>query len=113
MPGDGSVPAALIATLARTPHVLIGEATHGTAEFYALRAEITRRLIVDHFDAVAKGDWPDAARVHRYVTGTGNGDNPDSALDAIVRFPRWMWRNTVVRGFIDWLHEHNTSRPLQ
>lgn len=72
-PADGSVSDELIERVASTPLVLIGEATHGTTEFYALRAELTRRLIKDDgFDGVAiEGDWPDAAKVHRYVTGTG------------------------------------------
>lgn len=89
--------------------VLIGEATHGTHEFYEARAAITRRLIEElGFNAVAiEGDWPDAARVHRFVTGsTADGDAVE-ALSGFRRFPTWMWRNTVVADFVGWLHARN------
>jgi protein-L-isoaspartate(D-aspartate) O-methyltransferase len=86
--------------------VLIGEASHGTSEFYRLRARITRELIEYHgFTIVAaEADWPDAARVDRWVRGVGELDRPEDAFD---RFPRWMWRNHEVLAFIDWLREHN------
>lgn len=89
--------------------VLIGESTHGTHEFYQARAEITRRLITEHdFMAVAiEGDWPDAYRVHRYVMGDTNIDNAADALGNFQRFPVWMWRNTEVGNFIDWLYDYN------
>jgi erythromycin esterase-like protein len=88
--------------------VLLGEATHGTREFYALRAEITRVLIERHgFDAVAvEADWPDAMRVNRYVHGSGDR-SADDALADFERFPRWMWRNREVRAFAEWLARHN------
>lgn len=88
--------------------VLLGEASHGTHEFYAMRTEITRRLIEEMgFDAVAvEADWPDAYRLNRFVRGAG-----DSALDQAFgdfqRFPTWMWRNQDVRTFIQWLHAFN------
>lgn len=112
LPPDGGVPDDLVARLAQTPYVLIGEATHGTAEFSALRAAQTRRLIEEHdFEAGAiEGGWPDAGRVHRFVTDTGDDDTVDDALGDVVRLPRWMWRNTVVRDFVDWLREHNAQR---
>lgn len=86
--------------------VLIGEATHGTSEFYRMRAAITRRLIEDKgFGAVAiEGDWPDAARIDHYVR---QHDVPASEWTAFARFPTWMWRNEETRRFVDWLHEHN------
>src|SRR3954467_3234237 len=85
--------------------VLIGEASHGTHEFYAIRAELTRRLIEEHdFRAVAvEADWPDSFRVHRFVTGRGEDGNAKDALSDFRRFPGWMWRNTVVVEFIQWL----------
>jgi erythromycin esterase-like protein/predicted phosphoribosyltransferase len=91
--------------------VLIGEASHGTDEFYRRRAEITRRLIAERgFDAVAaEADWPDAFRVNRYVRDTGDDTSPVEALDDFRRFPQWMWRNTVVRDFIGWLRGHNDA----
>ncbi|MGZ6593576.1 MAG: erythromycin esterase family protein, partial [Gaiellaceae bacterium] len=89
--------------------VLIGEASHGTHEFYARRAEVTRRLIEEHgFCAVAaEADWPDAYRVNWYVRGVGGDRDADEALADFRRFPTWMWRNTVVLEFIEWLREHN------
>ncbi|SCY34094.1 erythromycin esterase family protein [Nitrosospira sp. Nsp13] len=89
--------------------VLIGEATHGTAEFYRIRAEITRRLIVEEgFDAIAvEADWPDAYRVNRYVSGQPDDVDADAALSGFERFPTWMWRNTEVRAFVEWLHDFN------
>jgi erythromycin esterase-like protein len=91
--------------------VLLGEATHGTHEFYRERAEITKRLILEKgFTAVAvEADWPDAYRVNRYVRGCN--DDPDSkgALTGFRRFPTWMWRNTEVLEFIDWLRSHNDA----
>lgn len=93
--------------------VLLGEATHGTHEFYALRAHLTQRLIVEHgFHAVvAEADWPDAWRVNRYVQGRSEDDGASQALEDFRRFPTWMWRNTVVRDFVDWLHLHNATHP--
>ena len=101
----------LVALAAEAKFVLIGEATHGTHEFYAVRAEITKRLIRDHgFAAVAaEADWPDAYRVNRYVRGDRSIADPDDALSDFERFPRWMWRNTVVRDFVGWLRGHNET----
>lgn len=90
--------------------VLIGEASHGTHEFYKIRADITKRLINEKgFSAVAvEADWPDAFRVNRYVRGE-KIDGPTDALSDFKRFPQWMWRNRETRDFIDWLHDHNAS----
>lgn len=92
--------------------VLLGEATHGTQEFYAERATITKRLIEEKgFNAVVvEADWPDALRVHRYVRGRSEDHSANKALLGFRRFPTWMWRNTVVVDFVEWLREHNT-RP--
>ncbi|HEX2027667.1 MAG TPA: erythromycin esterase family protein [Nitriliruptorales bacterium] len=102
----------LAARLADAELVLLGEATHGTHEFYAVRADLTRRLIAGHgFAGVAvEADWPDAARVTRYVAGEGDDPTAAAALGDFTRFPTWMWRNTVVAGFVGWLAEHNTRR---
>ena len=91
--------------------VLIGEASHGTHEFYHERAEITKRLITEKgFAAVAcEADWPDAYCVDRYVRGRGPDRSADDALSGFRRFPQWMWRNTVVIDFVDWLRAHNAS----
>src|SRR6266705_4697852 len=90
---------------------LLGEATHGTHEFYSQRAEITKRLIKEKgFTAVAvEADWPDAFRVNRYVRGLSDDRNADEALSAFKRFPTWMWRNTVVLDFVEWLRDYNAS----
>ena len=89
--------------------VLIGESSHGTHEFYEARAAITKWLIEEKgFCAVAaEADWPDAYRVNRYVRGVGDDTSADQALSGFERFPAWMWRNTVVRDFVDWLHTYN------
>lgn len=90
--------------------VLLGEATHGTAEFYRARAAITRRLIESHgFSVVAvEADWPDAARIDDFVRH--NAPRPRRG-DSFVRFPTWMWRNEEMLAFADWLHGHNASLP--
>jgi erythromycin esterase-like protein len=92
--------------------VLIGEASHGTHEFYLERAQITRRLIAEKgFAAVCiEGDWPDAYRVDCYLKGDGDDRSAEEALAGFKRFPTWMWRNDVVRDFIEWLAKHNASR---
>ncbi|NML18590.1 erythromycin esterase family protein [Azohydromonas caseinilytica] len=89
--------------------VLLGESTHGTREFYRLRAEITRRLIVEkRFDAVAvEADWPAALRVSRYVQGRSGDTSAEQALGGFERFPRWMWRNTEVVALVQWLRTYN------
>ena len=89
--------------------VLLGEATHGTHEFYRRRAQLTQRLVVEKgFCAVAaEADWPDAYRVNRYVRGIGQDDEASESLDGFKRFPAWMWRNADVVDFVAWLRDHN------
>ena len=89
--------------------VLIGEASHGTDEFYERRAELTKRLIVEKgFRGVAaEADFPDAWRVNRFVRGTGSDAEAVDALADFKRFPSWMWRNAEVLDFVGWLREHN------
>jgi erythromycin esterase-like protein len=93
--------------------VLIGEASHGTHEFYEQRAEITKRLIQEKgFTAVAvEADWPDAYRANRYVRGMSDDPTPAEALANFQRFPAWMWRNTDVLNFVNWLREYNDALP--
>lgn len=90
--------------------VLIGEASHGTEDFYRCRAQITRRLIEElGYAAVAvEADWPDAYAVNRYVWGREE-QAASQALGVFQRFPRWMWANVEVRDFIAWLAEFNAS----
>src|SRR2546430_7560291 len=89
---------ALLQLIGDARFVLIGEASHGTHEFYFERAAITKRLIAEKdFSILAiEADWPDSARVHRYVPGVSSDANPDQALSGFRRFPTWMWRNKVV-----------------
>jgi erythromycin esterase-like protein len=93
--------------------VLIGEASHGTHEFYRERAQITKRLINEKgFTAVAvEADWPDAYRVNRYVQGLGSNADAVDALAGFKRFPAWMWRNADVLDFVGWLRTYNDDLP--
>ncbi|HEX9981876.1 MAG TPA: erythromycin esterase family protein [Thermoanaerobaculia bacterium] len=96
-------------------YVLIGEASHGTHEFYRERAEITKRLIAEKgFNAVAvEADWPDAYRVNKYVRGLSDDVEPVDALSDFQRFPTWMWRNADVLDFVGWLRDFNEERSEQ
>jgi erythromycin esterase-like protein len=111
--GDVSDYGSLIERAGRAQFVLIGEASHGTHEFYADRAAITRQLIADHgFRIIAlEADWPDALRVHRYVTGRTREPDTRDALGDFRRFPAWMWRNTVMVDFVEWLKAWNDNIP--
>ena len=102
----------LIERLAKARLVLLGEASHGTHEFYRERAEITKRLIAAHgFRAVAvEADWPDAYRVNRFVRGAGDDAEAVDALSGFKRFPTWMWRNADVLDFFGWLRAHNEGK---
>jgi erythromycin esterase-like protein len=96
--------------------VLLGEASHGTHEFYRERAQITKRLITEKgFNAVAvEADWPDAWRVNQFVRGESQEMDSVEALAGFTRFPQWMWRNADVLDFVGWLREHNEgeSAPI-
>jgi erythromycin esterase-like protein len=93
--------------------VLLGEASHGTHEFYRERAEITKRLIAEQgFTVVAvEADWPDAYRVNLFVRGASDDETPEDALGDFRRFPAWMWRNTDVVEFVAWLRKWNDALP--
>ncbi len=92
--------------------VLIGEASHGTHEFYRIRAQLSKILIAQRgFNAVAvEADWPDAYRINRFVRGAGNDLDSVEALSGFQRFPQWMWRNADVLDFVGWLREHNDQQ---
>ncbi|MDB5751600.1 MAG: Erythromycin esterase [Ramlibacter sp.] len=113
LPAAAAADAALMARIARSRIALLGEASHGSHEFYAERADLTRKLIAEHgFRAVVvEADWPDAGRVNRYVRGLSDDPDAATALSGFERFPTWMWRNTVVRDFVEWLRAHNRGRP--
>jgi protein-L-isoaspartate(D-aspartate) O-methyltransferase len=103
---DGIDLGSLIERIGDSRVVLLGECTHGTSEFYRLRAEISRQLIDHHgFNLVClEGDWPDVAAVDRFVHGDPDRADLESAFQ---RFPRWMWRNQEFYDFASWLAEHN------
>lgn len=92
-------------------YVLIGEATHGTHEFYKARAEITQQLILKKgFMAVAiEGDWPDVYQIHRYLQGQGDKNDYEAALKEFKRFPQWMWRNKTIIPFLTWVRNYNDT----
>jgi erythromycin esterase-like protein len=103
----------LIESIGDARFVLLGEATHGTSEFYTWRAELSRRLIAERgFSFVAvEGDWPDCYRVNRYVKGVhDSGDNAEEVLHAFERWPTWMWANREIVDFVEWLHGHNDGQ---
>ena len=102
---------ALLSPISPARFALLGEASHATHKFYLERAEITKRLITEKgFTAVAvEADWPDAWPVNRYVRGLSDDAEADAALSGFQRFPAWMWRNTVVRDFVEWLRDYNTG----
>ena len=92
--------------------VLLGEASHGTHEFYKARAQITKRLIQEKgFNAIAlEADWPDVLRVHRYIRGESSDRSALMALQNFERFPRWMWRNADFLDLVGWLRSWNERR---
>ena len=103
---------ALLERIGDAKIVLLGEATHGTSEFYRMRERISQELITRKgFRFVAiEGDWPDVARLDHYVR---HFEYPPSEWTAFARFPMWMWRNNEVRSFVDWLHAHNAEHAPQ
>ena len=104
----------LIGAIGDARVVLVGEASHGTAEFYRIRAAVTAALIErKSFNVVAvEADWPDAYRANRWVRHTSSDGDATSALGDFTRFPRWMWRNTVVVEFLEWLRAWNAGREV-
>ncbi|MBA4146845.1 MAG: erythromycin esterase family protein [Verrucomicrobia bacterium] len=91
--------------------VLLGEASHGTHEFYRERAQITKRLIQEKgFTSIAvEADWPDAYRVNRFIRNESEDEDAEEALQDFKRFPTWMWRNADVLDFVGWLRDYNDN----
>ena len=112
--GDGEVTDRLMSIVGDAQFALVGEASHGTHQFYKNRAEITKKLITEKgFTGIAvEADFPDAYRVNRYVRCEGGDRSADDALSDFKRYPLWMWRNTEVRDFLEWLREFNSERPM-
>ena len=95
-------------------YVLLGEASHGTAEYYRWRTRTSQRLIEEKgFSFIAvEGDWPDCYRVNRYVKGyADSGPDAHSVLHAFERWPTWMWANREIVELAEWLREHNRGLP--
>ena len=113
MPLDATAIDAVIESVADAEVVLIGEASHGTHEFYQYRADLTRALIARKgFNLVAvEADWPDAYRINRWVRLAGHDVTARDTLGDFTRFPRWMWRNHVVVDFVNWLRGWNERQP--
>jgi erythromycin esterase-like protein len=113
------VPADLAPLLQRigdARYVLLGEASHGTSDYYTWRAEISKRLILEKgFGFIAvEGDWPDCYRVNRYVMGRDDaGASAHEVLHTFERWPSWMWANAEVAELVEWLRAHNRRRPLE
>lgn len=91
--------------------VLIGEASHGTHEYYKTRIDLTKRLIEEKgFNVVAaEADWPDAWQINKYVKDRGDAQTAKESLDGFERFPTWLWRNADVLSFVEWLKRHNKT----
>ena len=97
-------------------YVLLGEASHGTSEFYTWRTELSKRLILEgQFSFIGvEGDWPDCYRVNRFVKGfTNSGTSAAEVLHAFDRWPTWMWANREVIALAEWLHDHNRHMPAE
>ncbi|MFJ7969942.1 erythromycin esterase family protein [Psychrobacillus sp. NPDC096389] len=93
--------------------VLLGEASHGTSEFYTVRAELSKRLIEEKgFTLIAvEGDWPSTQPINRFIKGYKEGPaNVHNALKAFKRFPTWMWANEEIAEFVTWLKKHNEQK---
>ncbi len=104
----------LIERIGDARHVLLGEASHGTSDYYVWRARVSRRLIEEKgFSFVAvEGDWPDLYRVNAYVKNRpGSGRTAYDVLNAFERWPTWMWANWEVVAFVEWLRKHNDTLP--
>src|SRR2546425_10721 len=104
----------LIERIGDARYVLLGEASHGTSEYYISRAQISKRLIEEKgFSFIAvEGDWPDCYTVNRYVKGArGSGANAKEVLTAFDRWPTWMWANWEIVALAEWLRKHNSDQP--
>src|SRR3954471_20960868 len=114
--GDPSDLDPLIERIGNARYVLLGEATHGTSEFYQWRAALSRRLIQEHgFSFIAvEGDWPDCYRVNRYVKSfADSGESARDVLHAFDRWPTWMWANREVAELAEWMRDYNHRRVAE
>lgn len=105
----------LMAQIGEARYVLLGEASHGTADFYAWRAAITRRLIEEKgFTFVAvEGDWPDAYELNQYINGWGAPGRARQVLQAFNRWPTWMWANEEIADLTEWMRAYNDRQSAE
>src|SRR5439155_16748227 len=106
----------LVERIGDARYVLLGEASHGTSEYYTWRTLLSQRLIEEkRFSFLAvEGDWPDCYRVNRYVKGSADeGDSAREVLHGFQRWPTWMWANREVVALVDWLRGHNEALPQE
>lgn len=104
----------LISHVDNARYVLLGEASHGTSDFYTVRAELSKRLIAEHgFKFIAvEGDWPACYTLNRYIKGyPGAADDAASAMNDFNRWPTWMWANKEIQELAEWLREFNRDKP--
>src|SRR5258708_7236570 len=104
----------LIERIGEARYVLLGEATHGTSDYYVWRHRISERLIREKgFNFIAvEGDWPDCYRVNEYVKSRpGAGESARDVLHAFERWPTWMWANEEIVALAEWLRDHNRGLP--
>jgi erythromycin esterase len=104
----------LLDLIGESRFVLLGEASHGTAEYYTWRARLSQRLITEKgFSFLAvEGDWPDCYRVNRYIKGLDDaGESAREVLHAFERWPTWMWANHEVVALAEWLRKYNDGQP--
>jgi erythromycin esterase len=105
----------LMEGIGEAKYALLGEASHGTHEYYTWRTAISKRLILEKgFSFIAvEGDWPDCYRINRYVKGyDDHGNTAREVLEQFKRWPTWMWANWEIAALMDWLREHNKSLPV-
>jgi len=101
----------LIKLIGSARYVLLGEASHGTHEFYKARVEITKRLVAEkNFTVIGwEADWPDALRVNRYIHQNGHDADAEESLRGFQRLPTWMWRNADILDLVGWLRNYNSK----
>src|SRR4028118_1869917 len=106
----------LLNDISNRPVVMLGEASHGTHEYYTWRSQISKRLITEKgFSFIAvEGDWPDCYRINRYIKGYDDtGDSIEEVMQSFDRWPTWMWANWEVAALAEWLREYNRSLPAE
>jgi len=112
---DGDDLDPLVERIGDAQYVLLGEASHGTHEYYMWRSRLSRRLIEEKsFQFIAvEGDWPDCYRVNQFVRGDDSSQTAEDVLHAFARWPTWMWANWEIVALVEWLRLHNQTLPAE